>query len=134
LALDIRWQQRFSNYKKALASLEKFIIKPSLNELEEQGLVKAFEYTYELAWNTIKDYYEYQDGSQIQGSRDAISIAFNRGLISNADIWMKMLKDRNRTSHIYEEEIAEEISNSIINSYFAEFKMIEIKFLDSQST
>ena len=59
---DIRWQQRFSNYKKALAQLSQFIVKGNLSRLEEQGLIKAFEYTFELAWNVIKDYYEYQGG------------------------------------------------------------------------
>ena len=57
---DIRWQQRFANYKKALAQLKKFIDKGELSDLEKQGLVKAFEYTYELSWNTLKDYLFYQ--------------------------------------------------------------------------
>ena len=52
---DIRWEQRFVNYKKALNRLQKFIDKGELSELEEQGLIKAFEYTYELARNTLKD-------------------------------------------------------------------------------
>lgn len=127
---DIRWQQRFSNYKKALSSLERFIEKGSLNELEEQGLIKTFEYTYELAWNTAKDYYEYQDGSQLQGSRDTIKLAFKRGMIENGEIWMAMLKNRNRASHIYDDELAKEISNSIINEYYNEFKKLEHFFND----
>jgi hypothetical protein len=51
---DIRWIQRFNNFGKALSRFRKFIDKGELNELEEQGLIQAFEYTYELAWNTIK--------------------------------------------------------------------------------
>ena len=47
---DIRWQQRFSNYCKALERLEDFLRPPALNEREQQGLIKAFETTYELAW------------------------------------------------------------------------------------
>ena len=47
---DIRWQQRFSNYCKALERLEDFLEPPALNEREQQGLIKAFETTYELAW------------------------------------------------------------------------------------
>ena len=102
---DVRWQQRFSNYLKALAQLSKFIAKgDSLNELEEQGMIKAFEYTYELAWNTIKDFYESQGETDIQGSRDAFQLAFKRGLIDEGEIWMEMLKDRNRTSHTYNEK------------------------------
>ncbi len=52
---DIRWQQRFTNFAKAFRQLEKFIMKGQLNELEEQGLIKAFEYTYELAWKTLEE-------------------------------------------------------------------------------
>ncbi len=119
---DIRWQQRFNNYLKALKQLEKFIDKgDALNELEEQGMIKAFEYTYELAWNTIKDFYEGQGEANIQGSRDAIQLAFKRGLISDGDAWMEMIKDRNRTSHTYNQETAEEIANNILNSYYAAY-------------
>ena len=53
--LDIRWQQRFANFKRALEQLELFFEPPTLNEREQQGLVKAFEYTYELAWNSMRD-------------------------------------------------------------------------------
>lgn len=60
MELDIRWEQRFSNYNKALAQLERFLLKKKLNEMEEQGLIKAFEYTYELAWKTLQDFAEEQ--------------------------------------------------------------------------
>jgi len=53
---DIRWKQRLANYQKALLKLGKFIEKGELNELEEQGLIQAFEYTHELAWNVLRDY------------------------------------------------------------------------------
>jgi hypothetical protein len=65
---DIRWKQHFYNYQKALIQLTRFIEKGELSELEEQGIIKAFEYTYELAWNVIKDYYEEQGEVSIQGS------------------------------------------------------------------
>ena len=74
---DIRWHQRFENYCKALAQLEKFIRKgQDLNELEKQGMIKTFEYTYELGWNTIKDFYEAQGEAGLQGGRDAVQLAF----------------------------------------------------------
>ena len=69
---DIRWVQRFRNFNKAFGQLKKFIDKKNLNELEEQGLIKSFEYTYELGWNTLKDYLECQGYNEINGSRDAI--------------------------------------------------------------
>ena len=122
---DIRWVQRFSNYSKALTQLKEFTDKSSkLNKLEKQGMIKAFEYTYELARNTIKDYYEYQGESGLQGSRDAIMLAFNRGIILDGDGWMQMLKDRNLTSHIYNEEVANEIAENIADKYFQLFVLL----------
>ena len=118
---DIRWIQRLSNFSKALGQLTKFIEKKELNELEKQGLIQAFEYTYELSWNTIKDYFEDQGETDIHGSRDAFRLAFKRGLIENGKIWMDMIKSRVLTTHTYNEEIANEIADAVINIYFAEF-------------
>jgi len=124
---DIRWEQRFSNYQKALAQLQKFIDKGPLSKLEEQGLIKAFEYTYELAWNTLKDFLEYQGQTNIYGSRDAIRNAFELGLIDNGENWMDMLKSRNKTSHTYNEEIAEEICRAVVDEYYLLFTQLKIK-------
>ncbi len=128
---DIRWKQRFSNFNKALEQLGEFKgIGENLNKFEKQGLIKAFEYTYELAWNTIKDYYEYQGESNMQGSRDVIQLAFNRGLIFDGEGWMQMLKDRNKTSHTYNQETAEEISSNILSRYFKLFKDFQVELID----
>ena len=122
---DIRWKQRFYNYQKALVQLTKFIEKGELSELEEQGIIKAFEYTYELAWNVIKDYYEEQGEVSIQGSRDALRLAFQRGLIADGDNWMKMIKSRIASVHTYNLEIAQQINQDIHDIYFQLF--IELK-------
>ncbi len=114
---DIRWQQRLANYEKALSQLQKFVDKGELSELEEQGLVKSFEYTYELAWNTIKDFLEYQGETEIYGSRDTIRKAFSLGLIEDGEGWMDMLASRNKTSHTYNEETAAEICRAILVHY-----------------
>jgi len=118
---DIRWMQRFNNYSKALDQLTKFIEKGELNELEKQGMIQAFEYTYELAWNTMKDYFEAQGETNIFGSRDTFRLAFKRGLIENGEAWMAMITSRTLTSHTYNEEIAEEIVRDIAAVYFQEF-------------
>lgn len=119
---DVRWKQRFQNFSKAMAQLQKFIDKgENLNELEEQGMIQAFEYTFELAWNLIKDYYEFQGDSNIQGSRDAFWLAYNRGLISDGDTWMKMIESRTRTSHTYNEETADEIAQAVLHQYYQLF-------------
>lgn len=122
---DIRWQQRFDNYQKALNQLTKFIKKDQLNELEELGLIKAFEYTYELAWKVIKDYYEAQGETAIQGSRDAIRLAFQRGLIDDGDNWMKMIKSRIASVDTYNLQVAQQISKDVHNLYFPLF--LELK-------
>jgi len=126
-AEDIRWIQRLNHFSKALAQLRKFIEKGQLNELEEQGLIQAFEYTYELAWNTLKDYFELQGETAIHGSRDAFRLAFKRGLIEEGETWMDMVRSRTLTTHTYNEEIAEQIVTAIINRYYSEFLQLHSK-------
>lgn len=122
---DIRWQQRFANYNKALLQLRKFFVKSDLNELEEQGLIKAFEYTYELAWNTIKDFYEEQGEVGIQGSKDAVRLAFKRGLVRDGEAWMEMIENRKLTVHTYNEATAAEIAGLIKRKYFNLFLSLQ---------
>ena len=124
---DIRWLQRFNHFSMALNQLKKFIDKGELNELEEQGLIQAFEYTYELAWNTIKDYYEDQGETNINGSRDAFRLAFKRGFIINGELWMEMIRSRTMTSHTYNEEVAHEIAGKIVEGYYEEFVDLHAK-------
>jgi nucleotidyltransferase substrate binding protein (TIGR01987 family) len=125
---DIRWIQRLNHYSKALSQLKKFIDKGELNELEEQGLIQAFEYTYELAWNTLKDYFEAQGETDIHGSRNAIRLAFQRGLVEDGDTWMAMIASRTLTSHTYNEEVAKKIATSIQTLYYSEFVKLHARF------
>jgi nucleotidyltransferase substrate binding protein (TIGR01987 family) len=118
---DIRWKQRFSNYKKALLQLTKFIDKGDLNELEKQGLIQAFEYTHELAWNLLKDYLQDQGIQNITGSKNAVRSAFKVGLIEDGESWMDMIKDRNQTVHTYNEATAEAIITNIQTRFFGLF-------------
>lgn len=129
---DIRWQQRFSNYNKALSKLQIVIdtldvdlpdeeLNDCLSELEKEGLIQRFEYTHELAWNVMKDYLKYQGNTTINGSRDATREAFSVNLISKGETWMDMIKSRNITSHTYNEETAQEIFSLIVHDYYAEF-------------
>lgn len=122
---DVRWKQRFANYRRALASLTKFVEHGKLNEFEEQGLVQAFEYTYELAWNTIKDFLEEQGHQNIAGSKDAFRLAFSLGIIDNGDVWMMMLQSRNKTSHTYNEEVVKEIVNGVYDYYYPQLLALE---------
>ena len=121
IAKDIRWIQRFNNFEKALNQLTKFIEKGKLNEFERQGFIQAFEYTFELAWNTLKDYFEDQGEQNIFGSRDAFRLAFKRGLIEDGETWMKMITSRIATSHTYNEDVAVKIAGDTKNLYYGEF-------------
>lgn len=124
---DIRWIQRFENYTKAVGQMTKFIEKGDLNEMEEQGLIQSFEYTYELAWNTLKDFFEDQAESNIFGSRDAFRLAFKRGLIEEGEVWMDMIKSRALTSHTYNEDTAKAIAQSIRGAFFPEFVKLQAR-------
>jgi len=129
---DIRWIKRFNHFSKALDQLTKFIERGELNELEKQGLIQAFEYTYELVWNIIKDFFEAQGETGIHGSRDAFRLAFRRGLIKNGKTWMDMINSRTLTTHTYNEDVAEEISTAIAQKYYPEFIAFRTKLHDYQ--
>ncbi|MEK7702679.1 MAG: nucleotidyltransferase substrate binding protein [Nitrospirota bacterium] len=126
-AHDIRWIQRFNNFDKAINQLTRFIEKGNLNELERQGLIQAFEYTYELAWNTIKDYFESLGEVNILGSRDAFRLAFQRGLIENGEVWMEMINSRIAATHTYNEAVAEKIAKDTETIYYSEFVALHAK-------
>lgn len=125
---DVRWIQRFDNFKRAMKQLEmafEMMEQRELNDLEKQGVIQAFEYNYELAWNTIKDFYHYQGVADIQGSRDAFRLAFERGLIKEGDIWMDMIKKRQLTTHTYNKETSELIIQAIVDDYFYQFEQLK---------
>jgi len=127
-----RWIQRFNNYLKALDQLNDAVgiyNSRELSVLEEQGLIQSFEYTHELAWNVIKDFLEYKGNQNIYGSRDATKEAFSYGLITQGDIWMGMIKSRNKTTHTYNRETAKEIVEFITKDYIGEFNSFKEKML-----
>ena len=127
---DIRWQQRFHNYKRALAELTEAVElnqARKLSKLESQGLIQAFEYTHELAWKTLKDFLVSRGNSQIFGSKDATREAFSLGLIENGETWMSMINSRNQTSHTYDEAIAQQMVNHILVDYYLQFRALQDK-------
>jgi nucleotidyltransferase substrate binding protein (TIGR01987 family) len=127
---DIRWIQRFNHFNKALSQLKEAVAlaqKRPLSKLEEQGLIQAFEFTHELAWNTLKDFLEDRGVQNLYGSRDTTREAFRTGLIKNGEAWMAMIQSRNLTSHTYDEATAATIASAIRNTYFTEFETLRIK-------
>lgn len=133
---DIRWIQRFSNYRKALVKFNQAIEIISMqldwgeevDELLEEGLIQRFEYTHELAWKVMKDYAEYQGYTDIQGTRDAFRKSLEMGIIDDTR-WMDSIKDRNLTSHNYDDQTAQSILRAIINVYAPLFNAFEEKML-----
>lgn len=129
---DVRWIQRFSNYRKALAKLSQAVAiiagqqdwKEGMDDLMKEGLIQRFEYTHELAWKVMKDYAEYQGYTEVRGSRDAFRQALQMGIIADAG-WMDSIEDRNLTSHNYDEEVAEEVYQAIVHKYYPLFIRLE---------
>lgn len=117
---DVRWEQRLTNYATALAQLTKAVVlagQRPLSDLEQQGLIQVFEFTHELAWNVMRDYFAFQGNQSITGSRDAVRESFNKGLITDGEGWMEMIKSLNQSSHTYNQNVAEEIVRKIITLY-----------------
>ena len=127
---DVRWIQRFQNYRKALARLNDAIQlskERPLSDLEQQGLIQAFEFTFDLAWKTLQDYivergYEGEKGKP----NPIIKEASNKGLLNESN-WKLMTQSRNRTSHTYNEETADEIAENIIEEYHGLFIQLETR-------
>ncbi len=118
---DIRWIQRLDNWNRALMQLSKFMQRDDLNELEEQGLIQSFEYNHELAWKTQKDFLENSGYTDLFGSKNVARKAFEVSLIDNGEVWMKMIKHRNETSHTYNEEVTQKIVTAITDDYYSAF-------------
>jgi nucleotidyltransferase substrate binding protein (TIGR01987 family) len=146
--MDIRWEQRFSNYSKAMDKLQESVeyIQSShlnekadeseklavLDEMVKEGLIQRFEYTHELAWKVMKDFAEYQGVTNISGSRDAIREALQMNLIHSGEVWMDMMLSRNKSSHTYNEATANEIYSKILSEYFPELKKFRITMEEKQ--
>ena len=117
---DIRWKQRFQNYEKAFGRLSRAIevvrATPD-DDLLQSGLVRTYEYTFELAWKTLKDYLEVE-GFLLRSPRETIRQGFQSGYITNAEDWLQALADRNLTVHIYDDEVIARVLRDIFERYF----------------
>ncbi len=132
---DVRWIQRFENFQRALLVLERGVqlaLTRDLSELEQQGLIQGFEFTHELAWNLLKDYLQYQGIQGIIGSRDATRLAFQNSLILEGDTWMAMIRARNQSSHTYNLEQAQAISQEVIYQFTPAFRALRDHFAGLQ--
>lgn len=151
---DVRWQQRFSNYNKALQKLSEAVVYIQSNfyregvlqeelfeageDLAKEGLIQRFEYTHELAWNVLKDYLTAQGITGIIGSKDATREAFANALIADGHVWMDMIRSRNQTLHTYNETTATAIFQDVLERYYPAFvalqQVMEAKRSDEQNS
>jgi nucleotidyltransferase substrate binding protein (TIGR01987 family) len=123
---DVRWKQRLQNFQSALIQLSEAVtLQRPLSNLEQQGFVKAFEFTHELAWNVMKDYFFYQGDSMLRGSRDSTRAAFKNGLIVDGEAWMEMIKTRNKAVHTYNRELVADIIRKTTEKYYSLFVEFE---------
>jgi nucleotidyltransferase substrate binding protein (TIGR01987 family) len=100
-----------------------------LSELEVEGLIQRFEYTYELAWNTLQDLFKHQGYNDVSGPGPVIDMAFKNDLISDAEGWARLRKSRQLTSHTHNKETANEIAKEVIEIYYSLFNQLQIKLL-----
>lgn len=134
---DIRWEQRFANYKKALAKLgqvAEFGSIDELSELEIEGLIQRFEYTYELAWKTLQDFLRSKGYIDLAGPNSVLTQAFQDGYIIDGEAWKRMKKSRELTSHTYDSDTAEELAEAIFDSYFDLLKQLENRLEQDRSS
>lgn len=125
--LDIRWKQRFNNFEKATKQLQEFMQLEKLNKFEVQGLIQCFEYTFELAWKTMKDYLE-QEGFEVKSPRSTIQTGFQIQLIEDGHVWIDALLKRNLMAHTYDESVASQAEQLIRDSYYPAIEKLYYKF------
>lgn len=123
----IRFEQRKQDYYKALERLKEAISQGD-NEVVIDGVLHRFEFTFELAWKTIKDYIEYLGFIDKIGSpREIIQNGYKQGIISDGEKWIKMMLARNQLSHIYDEKTSREIYETVKQEYMELFEKLKIK-------
>lgn len=118
--VDVRWKQRFQNFDKAFKRLTdaiQIIRNEPDNVLLQAGLIQTYEFTFELAWKTLKDYLE-MEGFTVPSPRATFRQAFQSGYIQQGDVWLKALNDRNLTAHTYDDEVAKEVIADIQQTYY----------------
>ena len=127
-----RFEERKNELKKATSKLEE-ALKEKETELVIDGILHRFEFTFELAWKTMKDYLEYEGIIAKTGSpREVIKEAFSSGLIENGEDWIDMMLARNSLSHLYDEETSRKIYDDIKNIYFKEIKNLIVKLEETK--
>jgi nucleotidyltransferase substrate binding protein (TIGR01987 family) len=127
---DIRWQQRFDNLKRAhrrlLWALEMQQQDPE-NDLIRMAVIKAYEFTFELGWKTLKDFLAY-NGIDAKLPREVLKQSFATGLLSDGQLWIDMLEERNLMAHSYDDAQARQAVRLIQERYLAGLQQLHDLF------
>ncbi|HVZ95425.1 MAG TPA: nucleotidyltransferase substrate binding protein [Chitinophagaceae bacterium] len=129
MSKEERWKERFENFSKALLQLDTALRQKKFSLLEQDGVIKRFEFTVELAWKTLQDILN-ERGYNITGPKPVIKQAFKDNIIKDGQDWIDMLEDRNKSAHLYDESKASDIFRNIQLHYFrllADFKNNTLK-------
>lgn len=131
---EIRWKQRFQNFSRAYALLNSVLEENNIDDLsnlEQEGVIQRFEYTYELAWKTLKDYLEY-NGANIAEitARNVFKEAYSSGIIENADVFIDMMFSRNLLSHTYDFNKFRDILSKVKKDYLPVLSDLYLFFAD----
>jgi nucleotidyltransferase substrate binding protein (TIGR01987 family) len=117
-----------TNFRKTVAKLQSFLALPIQNDRDRAGIFQAFEFTFEQSWKSIQKIAG-SHGVEVASPKKAFGVALQNGWIHPADEprWLEMIKDRNLTSHTYEEELAKKILEKIQQDYIAMFESLLLK-------
>ena len=122
-----RFEQRREDYFNALERLKE-AVKQGDSDIIIDGILHRCEFTFELAWKTVKDYLEYLGITNKVGSpREIIQTGYKQGIIEDGESWIKMMLSRNSLSHIYDEKTSREIYEYIVSEYIDLFENLKKK-------
>ncbi|MFD3157332.1 nucleotidyltransferase substrate binding protein [Haloimpatiens sp. FM7330] len=109
---------KIQNFIRALDKLKEGLLQyDEENELLRDGIIQRFEFTFELAWKTLKEVFEDEGLIGLNSPKSVLREAFQAEIIKNEKLWLNMLMDRNATSHMYSESKAMEICKNIKEEY-----------------
>jgi nucleotidyltransferase substrate binding protein (TIGR01987 family) len=117
-----RWQQRFMQFRSALATLEEVLPRAGeLNTLEEDGLLQRFEFTFEIAWKVTQDYVHHLGQTHVKGPRPVLAEMTHNNLL-DPFLWNEMLTARNTLTNLYNEQESRRYVQAIVQNYVSTFQ------------
>lgn len=126
-----RWEQKLESYHRALSRLAEVVMTAHnrpLTDIERDGMIQRFEFTHELAWKVMMSFCKFNSPEDIlYGSKDSTRWAYEKGLITDGEVWMQMIASRNYTSHNYDDAEAEDIADAIVNNFFPALQAFDEK-------